>query len=105
MKSRGNSPGSIRGKDGRDFPQSQAANGMSLHGKLPTLVVVEQQSLLSELLEQGLDLSVLGLDDVLLTLAHEAAETGQQQVPLLEESGHFDAEIGQYLVTTGEIRA
>ena len=78
----------IRREDGRDFPQSLASDGMSLHGKHSTLVVVEQQSLLSELLQQGLDLSILKLNDLLLTLVHKAAEGRQQDVPGLEDKGH-----------------
>ena len=78
----------IRREDGRDFPQSFAADGMSLHGEQATLVVVEQQSLFSELFEQGLDLSVLELDDLLLTLVHKAAEGGQHDVPWLEQKRH-----------------
>ncbi len=64
--------------DGCQLAQSLAADGMSLHREQATLVVVEQQSLFSELLEQGFDLCVLEFDDLLLTLVHQAAETGQQ---------------------------
>ncbi len=53
-----------------------------------TLVIVEQQSLLSELFQQCFDLSVLELDDLLLTLVHEAAEGSQQDVPWLEDERH-----------------
>lgn len=74
--------------NGGQFQQSLASNGVSLHGKQATLVVVEQQSLLSELLQQGLDLGVLELDDLLLTLIHEATENSQQNVPWLEDKGH-----------------
>ncbi|MBM82561.1 MAG: hypothetical protein CMJ78_18510 [Planctomycetaceae bacterium] len=78
----------IRREDGRDFPQSFATDGMSLYGKQSTLVVVEQQSLPSELLQQGLDLSVLELNDLLLTLVHKAAEDSQHDVPWLEQKRH-----------------
>ncbi len=57
----------VRGEDGREFPQSLAADGISLHREESTLVIVEQQSLLSELLEQRFDLSILELNDLLLT--------------------------------------
>ena len=50
--------------------------------------IVEQQSLLSDLLEQGFDLCVLEFDDLLLTLVHKAAEGRQQDVPWLEDGGH-----------------
>lgn len=77
---------------GRDdcgqFQESLQADGVSLNGKQATLVVVEQQSLFSELLEQGFDLCVLELNNLLLTLVHQAAETGQQDVPGLEQRGH-----------------
>ena len=78
----------IRREDGRDFPQSFATDGMSLHGKQATLVIVEQQSLLSELFQQGLDLGVLELNDLLLPLVHKAAEGRQQDVPWLEDGRH-----------------
>jgi len=61
---------------------------ISFHGKQATLVIVEQQSPPAELLQQGLDLSVLELDDLLLTLVYEAADTGQQNVPWLEDGRH-----------------
>ena len=78
----------IRREDGRDFPQSLATDGMSLHGKQPTLVIVDQQSLFSELFEQGLDLGVLEFDGLLLSLVHNAAEGSQHDVPWLEQEGH-----------------
>ena len=78
----------IRREDGRDFPQSLATDGMSLHGKQATLVIVDQQSLFSELLQQGLDLSVLELDDLLLSFVHKAAEGSQHDVPRLEQKRH-----------------
>ena len=68
----------IRREDGRDSPQSFATDGMSLYGKQSTLVVVEQQSLRSELFEQGFDLCVLKLNDLLLPLVHKARECGEQ---------------------------
>ena len=61
---------------------------MSLYGKQSTLVIVEQQSLLSELLQQGFDLGVLELDDLLLTLVHKAAKGSQHDVPRLENRRH-----------------
>jgi hypothetical protein len=70
------------------FPQTLASDGMSLHGKQATLVIVQQQSLFSELFPQGLDLSVLELNDLLLTLVHEAAERSQHVVPQLEQERH-----------------
>ena len=78
----------IRRYDGRDFPQSLATDGMSLHGKQSTLVIVKQQSLFSELFQQGLDLGVLEFDDLLLPLVHKAAECSQHYVPWLEQEGH-----------------
>jgi len=62
----------VRGENGREFPQSLAADGMRLH---------REQSLLSELFEQCFDLTVLELNDLLLTLVHEAVEGSQQGVP------------------------
>ncbi len=62
---------------------------MSLNGKQATLVVVEQQSLFSELFEQGFDLCVLEFDDLLPALVRDAAETGQQEVPWLQDRGQI----------------
>lgn len=96
----------VRGEDGGDFPQSLAADGMSLHGKYSTLIVIEQQSLFSELLQQGLDLCVLEFDDLLLALVHQAAETGQQDVPWLKKKKACSTpKIGQCPVPTGEIKS
>ena len=61
---------------------------MSLHGKQATLVIVEHQSLLSELLQQRLDLSILKLNDLLLPLIDHGAEGSEQNVPGLEQEGH-----------------
>ena len=77
-----------RREDGRDFPQSLATDGMSLYGKQSTLVIVEQQSLFSELLQKGVNLSVLELNDLLLTLVHKDAKGGQHDVPRLENRRH-----------------
>ena len=75
---------------------------MSLHGKYSTLVVVEPQSVFSELLQQGINLSVLEFDDLLLTLVHPAADSGQQDVPWLDDRDMPGAEMGQCPVATDE---
>ena len=67
--------------DGCQLAPSFAIDSVSLYGKHSPLVVVEQQALLSEWLEQGVNLCVLEFDDLLLALVREAAETGQQEVP------------------------
>jgi len=74
--------------NGGQFQQSLASDGVSLYGKQSTLVVVEQQAFLSELFEQGVNLSVLELNDLLLTLVHHATEDGEQHVPRLEQERH-----------------
>ncbi len=51
------------------------------------MIVVEQQSLLSVLLQQGFDPGVLELDDLLLTLGEEAADGRKQNVPGQEQDG------------------
>ncbi len=61
---------------------------MSLYGEQSTLIVIEQQTLLSELLQQCFDLRILEFDDLLLSLVHHAAECGEQNVPSLEQEGH-----------------
>jgi hypothetical protein len=57
-------------------------------GEQPTLVIVEQQSLFFELLQQSLDLSVLELNDLLLSLVRQAAEGSKHQMPWLEQKRH-----------------
>jgi len=52
------------------------------------LVIVQQQSLLSQLLEQCFDLNVLELDDLLLTLVYQTAESSQQKLPQQKQDGH-----------------
>ena len=74
--------------DGSQLPQSLAVYGMSLHGEQSTLIVIEQQSLLSELLQQCFYLCVLELDDLLLPLIDHATEGSEQNVPWLEHEGH-----------------
>lgn len=51
-------------------------------------MVIQQKSLLSKLLQQSLDLSVLELDDLLLSLVDHAAECGEYDVPGMENEGH-----------------
>ena len=75
--------------DRGQFQQRLAADGVGLHGKQATLVVSEQQSLPSELLQDRLDLSVLELDDLLLPLVDHATEYGEQNGPGLEQEGHI----------------
>ena len=70
--------------DRGEFQESLAINGVSFHSEQPTLVAVEQQSLPADRFQQRLDLSVLELDDLLLTLVHQTAEAGQQDVPWRE---------------------
>ena len=57
-------------------------------GLFQTLVIVEEQSLATGLLQQGCDLGVLKLDDLLLTLVEETADGRQQDVPGPEQEGH-----------------
>ena len=64
------------------------ADGLSLHGRESPLVIVEQQSLLSEMIEQCFELSVLELNDLLLRLVDQAAEAGQQNVSGLDDERH-----------------
>ena len=64
--------------------QRLAANGMSFHGELTTLIVTQEQSLPAELLHQNLNLSVLEFDDLLLAFIHKAADIGPRNLPRLE---------------------
>ena len=60
--------------DRRQFEQGLATNGLSFHSQQSSLVIVEEQSLATGLLQQGCDPSVLKLDDLLLTLVEDAAD-------------------------------
>ena len=71
-------------EDRCELQQRLAANGLSFHGELSTLIVTQEQSLPAELRHQNLNLSVLEFDDLLLTFTHKAAEKGQQKLPRLE---------------------
>jgi hypothetical protein len=55
---------------------------------LSSLVIVEEQSLATGLLQQGCDLGVLKLDDLLLTLVEDAADGHKQDMPGPEQEGH-----------------
>ena len=61
---------------------------MSLYCKQETLVVVEQQASLSEMFEQGVNLSVLKLNVMLLALVRYAREFREENVPWLEDVRH-----------------
>lgn len=52
------------------------------------MVIAERQSFSTELLQQGFDLDILEVNDLLLTLVHETTDGGQQDVPGLEKEGH-----------------
>ncbi|MEO1994361.1 MAG: hypothetical protein ABGZ17_03710 [Planctomycetaceae bacterium] len=52
------------------------------------MIVVEQQSLATELLQQGFDLSILELDELPLTLVDQATDGGEQDVSRPEQEGH-----------------
>lgn len=84
--------------------RSFAFDGISLHGKLETLVAVEQQSPFEELLQQGLDLSVPELNDLLLSLVCRAQECPELNVPWLEET-YSALDMGQRSVPTGEFNS
>ncbi len=58
---------------------------MALHCQQVTVVVIEQQTFLSQHLQQCFDLSILELDNLLLALVDPAAEGREQNVPRLED--------------------
>ena len=70
----------VRRENGGELAHSLATDGMSLHGKQSTLIAVKQQSLFSELLQQGVNLYVLEFAVLLLALVDKVAKTGQQEV-------------------------
>ena len=72
-----------------DNQQSLAAAGLSFHRQQLSLVIVEEQSLATGLLQQGCDPSVLKLDDLLPAVGDEAAERGEQDAPGLEQERYI----------------
>ena len=85
----------VRGHDGGQFEECLAAENMRFHSQYPTLVVAQQQPLLAELVQQGVDLCVLELDDLLLAFVGPAAEDGEQDVPRLEDECHASSIAGR----------
>ncbi len=58
--------------------QSLAAQSLAFNGQNPQLVVCQQDAFLAQLFEQGLDLIVLELDDLLLPVVIPTGEDGEQ---------------------------
>jgi hypothetical protein len=58
---------------------------MGFHSQQATLIIGKQQSLLSQLLQQGVDMGVLKLDNLMLPFVGPATDSGEQNVPRLEE--------------------
>ena len=71
-----------------DNQQSLAAAGLSFHRQQLSLVIVEEQSLATGLLQQGCDPDVLKLDDLLLIQVGESADGHNQNVSGPEQAGH-----------------
>jgi hypothetical protein len=82
-------------KNGRQFQQSLATNRMDLHCEESTLIIIQQQTLLSEFLQQCFYLRILELDDLLLTFIDAANEDGKQTVAGLEYKLHRKLGRGQ----------
>jgi hypothetical protein len=61
---------------------------MAFHSQYSTLIISQQQTLLTELFQQRLDLVVLELDDLLLAFIGPANEGGKQNVVGLEDDLH-----------------
>ena len=80
-----------QGRVGRDdrgqLRPDLAANGLFFHSPSPTLIVVEQQLLATGLLQQGLHLGLLELDDLLLTRVEDATNGHKQNVARPEQEG------------------
>ena len=62
---------------------------MAFHSQYSTLIISQQQTLLTELFQQRLDLVVLELDDLLLAFIGPANEGGKQNVVGLEHELHW----------------
>jgi hypothetical protein len=66
-----------------------AAEGVAFHSQHLTLIISQQQTLLTESLLQRFDLVVLELDDLLLAFIGPANEGGKQNVAGLEHELHW----------------
>ena len=71
-----------------DLLQYLPAQDSPLHGQPATLIIVEQDSFLPELLLQHVDLRPLKVNDLLLLLVDPAGENHQQKLPGMEDETH-----------------
>lgn len=78
----------IRRDNRRELTQCLAADRLAFDGQDATLIVGQQNSLLSKLLQQGLDLSVLELDDLGLSFVHPTTEHDKEEQPRAENEIH-----------------
>jgi hypothetical protein len=78
----------IRCEQCAEFPQPFAAEDFALHRESSTLVIVEQDSFLSELLFQNCILRTKVLDHFLLLAIDSASENHHVELPGLEDKGH-----------------
>jgi hypothetical protein len=75
-----------------DFAPELAPQDLALHGQAATLIVVELDPFLAELLAEHLDYRSLILDYFLLVVVDPPGKNGQQKLPRLENETHVAPE-------------
>ena len=81
----------VRCHNGRQLLQCFASDRLSLDRQEEALVIGEQDAFLTELLQQSGNLGVLKVNDLCLTLVHQAAKGNKQDLPGLEKESHWRA--------------
>ena len=77
--------------DGSQFGHGLATQCLALDRQHPSVLISEQNPLAAHLLHEGLDLSVLEFDDVLLPAVDPTGENEKKQLPGLEDESHPDS--------------
>lgn len=74
--------------DGGQLSQCFAAERLAFDGQSAALVIRQQDPFSAQQVEQGLELVILKLDDLLLVSIAPAAKNGEQQMPRLQDHVH-----------------
>jgi hypothetical protein len=89
----------FRRDDCRNFPKDATAKHLGLGRQAPTLVVVQTETLVAELLSQHSILLAEVVDGVALLLTQPASDRNQQQSKRVEGPAHSDRVAANITVT------
>ena len=78
----------VRREEAADLLQDLPAQDFALHRQAASLVIVEDDPLLAQLLLEHVDFRPLEVDDLLLLLVDPAREDHQQKLPGVENETH-----------------